>query len=248
ITNPSDPDNPDIGTVVFTAQDTLGNFRGTFESHLHSHFNLGFGAEKYQADLDIGPVAISGHLSRGLPVLGGGYSYGISFQGDASGWAREQHDYYLDDPKHPNNPAEGTAEEEKFFIGDHQTVRFSGTVTTGSGLLASLRLNGSVDVANQGGWLVAADHLAPFDPNHRVVPLDPVTTFGQTLNLEVHPSWVSNPIVTPLVVIGFWHSASSSPPGKVFATCRGGGVRSPEPNGTAGITPAVPQPRSGVSP
>jgi hypothetical protein len=187
ITNPSDPNNSDVGDVSFTklVSDGKGgaNFQGTFDSELHSEIKLAFGAETYTTNLDVGPIAITGHLGGGQYTLGGPYSYSISFQGDAVGRATEDHQYYLDDPSQPLQ--QGTQEEERWGVLDHQTISFNGTVSQSG---ATLMLKGSVDVNDQGMWLGATDHLASYNPNHQIVPLAEIETFGQTLDQETHCS------------------------------------------------------------
>jgi len=190
ITNPSDPDpdRRDIGTVVFTGQDLFGNFQGTFECHLHNHFALGFGAEKYEASMDMGTIPISGSVGTTLPSLSTGWVSYISFHGDWQGMVTEHHHYLFDDPGNPNNPMEGTPEDEIWRVSDRQTISFTGGLSpSGSGLT----LAGNVDVTNRGQWLGSLDHLAPGDRNHTVVPLRdvPATLNGLlTLDQEVHPT------------------------------------------------------------
>jgi hypothetical protein len=176
----------DIGTVRFTWMDGYGNFRGTFESHLSGCWcPFGHQAEFYEASTDIGPIAISGHVSNGILNLGGGYSYAITFSGAGDGMVMEHHHYLYDNPSNPkNDPLEGTPEDENFMVSDHQTISFSGGLVESG---AALTLNGNVAVTNSGAWLRALDHLAPNDPNHHTAPAPDwlVQMFAQSYTAQI---------------------------------------------------------------
>jgi hypothetical protein len=180
ITNPSDPQHPDIGTVVIQSQDAAGNFQGTFECHLQGDQVRLISGEKFTAgSLDIGAIPITGKVDPPTYSLLGGYSYHLSFQGAATGMVQEQHDYALD--------TDGTPEHETWMVSDTETISFNGSVSESP---SGLTLNGNVNFTSVGQWLASADHLAPTDPHHRTVPL---SSIGETLDLGIMAS-ISDPI------------------------------------------------------
>jgi hypothetical protein len=153
----------DIGKVTFTQMDVYGDFQGTYESHLGMTPGVPAWLEStYGYSLDIGPIAISGHLSS-VYILGLGLQTSISFTGTATGMATESRVYPLIDATHPPQMP-GPAQHETEMIADQQTVSFSGTVSQST---SGLALNGTVTQNDTVQWVWDLDNLAPTDPNHQ---------------------------------------------------------------------------------
>jgi hypothetical protein len=101
--------------------------------------------------------------------------------------ATEHHHYLFDDPSDPDNPTEGTPEDESWSIGDRQSISFSGSVTQSG---SALTLNGTAIEANAfSGVQWSLGHLAPNDPHHHVGTASPGVWWTPGV-----AAWVSNPI------------------------------------------------------
>jgi hypothetical protein len=159
----------DLGQVRFTSMDAAGNFQGFFESHFAPCF-CPFGhsmySSYYETSLDLGPttVAISGSVTNGLLNLGGGFMYGISFSGAGDGMVNEHHHYLLD---HMGQPDDGAIEDENFMVAAHQTINFSGYISSSG---STLTLNGTAAETNSAPWLMGDTHTAPGTANHTITP------------------------------------------------------------------------------